>query len=105
MEALIIQLLGVLPWQLILAHAINMVVVVLAANWLKSHWEEVKPHLPWLAPLIGTALPAAAQFLSAWLGHPIDFSPILGLFSGSAAVAVHQIAKQREKLRKLRLAT
>ena len=83
-------LLGALPWQLIVAYLVNTVVVVVVANLLKKHWADIKPHLPWLAPLLGMVLPAAAQFLAGVLGHPIDFSPILGLFSGAAAVAMHQ---------------
>lgn len=92
-------LLGTLPWQLIVAYLINMVVVVVVANLLKQKWEQIKPHLPWLAPLLGMVLPAAAQFLAGVLGYPIDFSPILGLFSGAAAVAMHQGVKQRRKFK------
>ena len=92
-------LLGALPWQLIAAYLFNAVVVVVVANVLKQKWEQIKPHLPWLAPLMGLVLPAAAQFLAGVLGYPIDFSPILGLFSGAAAVAMHQTVKQRRKFK------
>lgn len=99
MQSLLTQLLGQLPWQLIVAYLINSVGVVLAADQLKKHRPDIKPHLPWLAPIMGALLPVLAQLGSNALGYDLDFAPILGFFSGSVSVTLHQFAHQRKKKR------
>ena len=53
--------------------------------------------IPIIAALSGPLLNLAGAALSDLFGYPIDFSPIIGAFGGTAAVAVHQIRTQRRR--------
>lgn len=97
MEALI-------PWKQIIALALPF--IIMAVVWLiKSNYDFIKPYLPIVAPIAGAVLTPAAIALSAWLGVPVDFTPIMdalnGLALGAAAVGIHQIGKQWHKREKV----
>lgn len=106
MEFLLI-LLGTLPWQQIVGFLINTVGVMLIMQLLKTFKPQLRQYIPILAPIVAVAVPALALWLTAMLGVPIDFSLILGFFSGSTAVGLHQvwsqIAKPWEVRRRARL--
>lgn len=94
-----------MDWNQILAAAINSVLVLAAVQALKVHvvpW--LKQTAPWAIPIIalviGPALTAGMNFLSAFLGYPIDLSPIIGVFAGGTAVALHQVGKQTSPLKR-----
>ncbi len=95
METLI-GILAALPWKAIVAYLLPLAVIGIV-QILKRYRKELKPYLPIIAPFIGLALPLVANALSAWLGVPVDFSPILGFFAGFAAVGMHQVPKQFRK--------
>ena len=100
---IVLTFLAALPWQSIAAFLINSVGVVLLVQLLKKYREQVKPYIPIIAPFLGVALPVAATWLSAFLGIPIDFSPLIGFFAGFGAVGLHQAVKQiRKRPRKFR---
>ena len=91
-----------MDWNQIAAAAINSVLVLMAVQFLKTTgvpWLNAKAPflLPIIAMLIGPAMAIAMNYLSALLGHPIDLSPIIGVFVGGTAVALHQVGKQALK--------
>lgn len=102
MEFLLV-LLGALPWQQIVGFLINTVGVMLVMYLLKKYKPQLRRYIPMLAPLVAVALPALAIWLTAMLGIPIDFSLILGFFSGFSAIGVHQIVRQKAKRKKERI--
>lgn len=94
-----------MDWNQIIAAAINSVLVLMAVQLLKTYalpW--LKQQAPWVLPIvslvIGPALTAAVNALSAMFGYPIDLSPIIGVFAGGTAVALHQIGKQASPLKR-----
>ncbi len=94
-----------MDWNQIIAAAINSVLVLMAVQLLKVHgipW--LKQSAPWALPIIsmviGPALTAAMNWISAALGYPVDLSPIVGIFAGGTAVALHQVGKQASPLKK-----
>lgn len=91
-----------MEWNLIAATTINAVFVLIAVQFLKVHgipW--LKQEAPWVLPLItlviGPLMQMLTNYLVGLLGQPIDLSPIVGLFTGGTAVALHQIYKQSNK--------
>lgn len=58
----------------------------------------VRATVPWLIPiattLLGPVVALGQTWLAGQLGVPIDLSPLLGVFTGAAAVMVHQTGKQ-----------
>lgn len=83
-----------MDWMQLLASLINGVLVVLVVQFLKNYgmgW--LKQHMPWVLPIL--ALVAAQVFgflgslLSGFLGYPIDFSPIVAVLTGTAAITAY----------------
>jgi len=94
-----------MDWNQIIAAAINSVLVLLAVQLIKVHAIPfLKQSAPWALPIIslviGPAITAATNWLAAFLGYPIDLSPIAGVFIGGTAVALHQIGKQTSPLKR-----
>ena len=90
-----------MDWNQIIAVTINSVLVLMAVQFIKNYglpW--LKSNAPWALPLIsvliGPLLTYLMNIVSSLLGYPIDLSPIIGLFAGGTAVALHQIGKQAE---------
>jgi len=88
-----------MTWQTIVAGFINSTVVLTVIylfNKYVTDWirEKAPWAVPFLAGALGPAVVLAQNWLSAWLGQPIDLSPWLGLFTGASAVAMHQVYKQ-----------
>ena len=91
-----------MDWNQIFAAAINSVLVLMAVQALKTF---VVPFLgekaPWVIPLIamgiGPLMVWCMDMLGTMLGYPIDLSPIIGVFLGGTAVALHQVGKQVKK--------
>ncbi len=87
-----------------LAMAINTGGVFFLVNLITSFAPTLRRRAPQWIPIIamasGPLLNVAGAALSEALGHPIDFSPIIGAFGGSAAVVVHQFRTQRRRFRK-----
>ena len=91
-----------MDWNQIAAAAINSVLVLMAVQFLKTTgvpWLNANAPflLPIIAMLIGPLMAIAMNYLSALLGYPIDLSPIIGVFIGGTAVALHQVGKQALK--------
>ena len=92
-----------MDWNEIAAAAINSVLVLIAVQFLKTKgipWLNL--HVPWLLPLIamaiGPLMMIAMSYLSEYFGYLIDLSPIIGVFTGGMAVALHQVGKQFKKV-------
>lgn len=91
-----------MDWNQIAAALINSVLVLMAVQFLKVKglpWLNL--NAPWVLPLIailiGPLMQMLTNYLVGMLGYPIDLSPIVGLFTGGMAVALHQIGKQTKK--------
>ncbi len=92
-----------MEWMLLLANLINAVLVLMAVQAIKTH---LLPYLninaPWVLPIIafviGPLMMVAMVALSEMIGYPIDLSPIIGVFTGGTAVALHQVGKQFKKV-------
>lgn len=91
-----------MDWNMIAAAAINSVLVLMAVQALKVKgipWLNL--NAPWLLPIIaiviGPVMTLLMNHLSAYFGYPIDLSPIVGVFAGGTAVALHQIGAQAKK--------
>ena len=87
-----------MEWNLIIAGAINSVLVLLVVQFLKIKIPGIREKAPWLFPVlamvIGPLIALAQSALASWLGVPIDLSMIAGLFTGATATALHQIKVQ-----------
>lgn len=88
-----------MDWNQVIAATINAVVVLMVVQFLKVKglpW--LNKNVPWVLPLVamlvGSLATMLADYLAALLGYPIDLSPIVGLFSGGTAVALHQVGRQ-----------
>lgn len=90
----------VLPWQMLVGATINSVIILALVQAIKMYLPKVREAVPWALPIIaaaiGPAVAAGQTGLAGWLGVPIDLSPMLGLFTGASAVALHQIGKQTQ---------
>lgn len=61
--------------------------IPLAVQILKQVWPSAPGLLKTIAPLlVGPLLGMAASALSAWLGVPVDFGPIINIIVGGAAL-------------------
>ena len=87
-----------MEWKPLLAMFINTVLVLGLTQVVKVYVPGIRAAVPWLLPIIATfAGPVVAVVQNAvagWLGVPIDLSPLLGLATGGAAVAMNQTWKQ-----------
>ena len=85
-------------WEQLVAMFINTVLVLALTQAIKVYVPMLREAVPWLLPIIATfAGPLVAivqNMLAGWLGLPIDLSPLLGLATGGAAVAMHQVSRQ-----------
>ncbi|HXG76466.1 MAG TPA: hypothetical protein VNJ53_07850 [Gaiellaceae bacterium] len=85
-------------WKPILAGFINTTAVLLLVQGLKTLLPWLRQTTPWLLPVLaasaGPLVAAVQSWLAAWLGAPIDLSPLVAIFSGATATAVHQVGKQ-----------
>jgi len=90
-----------MDWKELIAAAINTIVVLGVVQFLKIKIPVLREKIPWLFPIlamvIGPIIALVQSTLAGWLGIPIDLSAIVGLFSGGAAVAIHQIDVQATK--------
>ncbi len=94
-----LAILAALPWKEIMILLLPILIMG-AVQLIKRHKAELKPHLPWIAALLGAVLPPIGIALAAWLGVPVDFSPILIALGGAAgftAVGMHQAVHQIKK--------
>jgi hypothetical protein len=95
---------GPVGWTDVIAATINIVGVMAAVKaitlWLPALRERSPMLVPLLAMAAGPALAWGQGVLAAWLGLPIDLSPIVGALSGGSAVAVHQIYNQHQRVLK-----
>ncbi len=86
-----------------LAMAVNTAGVFYLVNLITAFTPTLRRRAPQWIPILamasGPVLNVAGAALSEALGHPIDFSPIIGAFGGSAAVVVHQFRTQRRRFR------
>ena len=87
-----------MEWKVLLAMFINTVLVLALTQGIKVYVPGIRAAVPWLLPIIATFVgPVVAVIqnaLAGWLGVPIDLSPLLGLATGGAAVAMNQTWKQ-----------
>lgn len=91
-----------MDFMLLLANLINAVLVLAAVQALKTYAIPfLKEKVPWVLPIvamaIGPLMMLAAEFLFTLIGHPIDLSPIIAVFVGGSAVALHQVGVQFKK--------
>lgn len=90
-----------MTWQPIVANLINTVLVLLAVQAIKAIIPQLSAAVPWLIPIIaaiiGPVVAVVQNFLTSWLGVPIDLSPLVAIFTGGSAVALYQIGKQWNK--------
>ena len=86
-----------------LAMTINTGGVFFLVNLITSMAPALRRRAPQWIPIIamasGPLLNAAGAVLSDAFGYPIDFSPVIGAFGGTAAVAAHQFGTQRRRAR------
>lgn len=89
MEAVIFE------WQHILALLINSVLVAVAVQLLKQVLPGISGGVKQiLAVVMGPVLLYVQGLISSALGYPIDFAPLIGLFSGLAAMGVFDVGKK-----------
>lgn len=99
------------PINSLIAMMINTGGTLLLVQLLKSYVvPQVRTATPWLLPILamlgGPVVSLVQSYLAKKLGYPVDLSPMVGLFSGAAAVAVNQTVKNVDpdptsRLRKL----
>ena len=74
--------------------------LVNAVNKWKPKLRERAPQwIPMIAMLSGPLLNGAGALLGDVFNYPFDFSPLIGAFGGTAAVAFDQVRKQRRRAR------
>ena len=87
-----------MEWKPLLAMFINTVLVLGLTQVVKVYVPGIRAAVPWLLPIIaifaGPVVAVAQNAMAGWLGVPIDLSPLLGLATGGAAVAMNQTWKQ-----------
>lgn len=85
-------------WGTVVAGIINLLVTMVVVQALKSWIPKINAQLPWLLPIIagavGPGLATLQNLISAWFGAPIDLSPVVAIFTGGSAVALHQVYRQ-----------
>ena len=96
METLTLFVLQVSPEVgLILANLINMVLVIALVALLKKILPGLRKKNPLvvqiIALVVGVAVPFLSTKLTELLGHPIDLSPIAGVFTGLGAVGLFHV--------------
>jgi len=82
---------------LIVANAVNFVVLVALGQVLKHYVPILRATRPVLMQVLvlaaGYLIPLAANALTAALGYPIDFEPILGALNGAGAITLYHVAR------------
>ncbi len=74
--------------------------LVNAVNKWKPKLREKAPQwIPMIAMMSGPILNGAGALLGDVFNYPFDFSPLIGAFGGTAAVAFDQVRKQRRRAR------
>lgn len=90
-----------MSWQYFAALFLNSFAIVAAVQLLKNFMPILKAKLSWMLPIIaiiiGPLMAMVTAAVSGFLGYPVDFSIIAGLFTGGSAVALHQIGLQLQK--------
>lgn len=85
-------------WREVVGMFINTVGVLLLTQLIKVGVPIIRSAVPWLLPIIaifaGPVVAVVQNALAGWLGLPVDLSPLLGLATGGAAVAMNQTWKQ-----------
>jgi hypothetical protein len=85
-------------WKGLVALALNSFVVLGLVQLIKVKLPLIREAAPWALPILAVVLgPLVAMGQSAlgsYLGAPVDLSPLVALFTGGAAVAANQVAKQ-----------
>ena len=92
-------------WKTIASTLLNSVLVMglvqLLSMYLPALKERYPMVIPILATIIGPLVGALQALILAKLGIQVDFSPVLALLAGGAAVTMHQIGKQTQETKKL----
>jgi hypothetical protein len=96
-----------MDWLLIAATFVNVIVVMAVVGVLKTYvMPFLKTKYPWLLPVIaavaGPLVTAAANWISAALGHPIDFSEIVAVLTGVVSVVMYDSVKVAHRKHVLR---
>lgn len=90
-----------MTWMEILALAINtvgtVVVLKIAATYVPALRARFPSLVPILAGVLGPAVMYAERYLAGLTGQVIDLSPLLGIFSGGAGMAVTMYMLQRRR--------
>lgn len=91
-----------MDYMLLLANLVNAVLVLALVQALKTYaMPFLKEKVPWVLPIlamgIGPLMMLATEYLVTLIGHPIDLSPIVGVFVGGTAVALHQVSVQYKR--------
>jgi len=90
-------------WEYFVALLLNSFVIVALVRVLTYYMPFFKTRIGWSLPIItmmiGPLMALVTTAVSDAIGYPVDFSPIVGVFTGGTAVAFHQFGKQRSKLR------
>ena len=91
-----------MDWMLIAATFLNVIFVMIAVQALKTYvMPFLKEKYPWVLPILTTVMGPLIVMLTNWLsaiiGHPIDFSEIIGVFTGIGAVAIYTASRAAYK--------
>lgn len=97
-----------MDWMLILATFMNISLVMMIVQALKFYVMPVLKQkyawaLPLLAVLAGPAVTAFTGWMSALIGHPIDFTEVIGVLTGVGSVAVYTATRAAYKKVQLRM--
>ena len=91
-----------MDWVLIAGTFLNIVVVMVIVQALKTYvMPFLKTKYPWVLPILalvaGPAVTMAANWLTAYLGVPIDFTEIIGVLTGVSAVVMYTTVRAAKK--------
>ena len=87
-----------MDWLLIGATFVNVIFVMLIVGGLKTYvMPFLKTKYPWVLPILaavaGPVVTAAANYLTTFFGHPIDFSEIIAVLTGVISVVMYDSVK------------
>jgi len=87
----------------IIANLINTTFVLIIIQLIKTYIPFIRQSVPWLLPIlagaIGPAIALLQNYLSQYLVFSIDLSPIIAIFTGATATAIHQVKVQIKGLK------